>query len=45
MAISDDENYGNWEMYLRGLDGGHIKTDGSEICMGENNRAFVLDYE
>ena len=42
MASSDfygkDSTY-----YLNGIAGQHLETDGHNIFMGENNRAFVLD--
>ena len=34
----------NWEFFVKGLDGHPLTTMDREICMGENNRAFVLDY-
>lgn len=35
---------GDWTMWVKGLDGQCLETDGACIKMGENNRAWVYDY-
>lgn len=30
-------------MYVKGLEGAQLSTNGSEITMGLNNRAFIND--
>ena len=36
--------YGEWQFYVKGIQGSHLETDYDTITMHENNRAFVLDY-
>lgn len=31
-------------MYVKGLDGKSLASSGTEVDMGFNNKAFVLDY-
>lgn len=34
---------GEYELYMKGVDGQQLETYGDEIVMGKNNKAFVLD--
>ena len=43
--IGDTDYWGaDYEFYVKGLDGRRLSTSGREITMGDNNRAFVVDY-
>jgi len=35
---------GNWEMFVKGLDGRVLTTSDRQVKMGANNRAFITDY-
>lgn len=35
---------GSWEFFVKGLDNRDLSTSGTEITIGENNRAFITDY-
>ena len=43
-VANSDQMGGDWEFYVKGLDGAELTTQGTQITIGENNRAFVTDY-
>jgi len=43
VGFSDDIG-GSWEFFVKGLDNQHLKTEDDCIEIGQNNKAFVLDY-
>jgi len=43
--IESDDYTGDFTMFVKGIDGAELSTEGNAISMGCNNRAWITDFE